>query len=438
MSASKTDPATPPADANPPLSTAESPSSASASADSPLEENAAAGSATPASAASQPQQLPGFSLSTEQRETIRQQLLERQRSARTTPASAPLNQPPVVPAAPSSSSGPAAATTATTANAAAEPLIASAVSFLKSPNVQASPWEKKAAFLRQKGLTDSQIATAAARAGVQVGDGGGVVVGSSQPVSVALGVPSPQVMYDPYQVAAATPRPVSKEDTAKNVILAFLLTGGVVTGLVSLFKHLYLPALARFENVLEAHTKKKQALTTAFTQRVEKLGKLYMTSPAPPAAADGDEDVAVVVPAVLPPAELQPPTISSTLRSTIASTDASLAALAAELTLHIKRHSPTPPANDGGEDATAANLSPLQCLCRSTNDLTRLLSQEIYISPSMYTFYSSFSKPGGGMPQGVSEASGEWMRKVAEVKSEIRTFKGMLLSRRNFPTATGA
>ncbi|KAJ3166275.1 hypothetical protein HDU88_003499 [Geranomyces variabilis] len=422
MSSSKSDPAATPVAADSPPSTAEPASNASA--DTSPKENAPAGSATPASPASRPQPLPGFSLSTEQREKIRQQLLKRQRSARKSPASVPSHPPPQ--AAPAASpSAPTAAATATATNAVADPLIASAVSFLKSANVQGSPWEKKAAFLRQKGLTDSQIARAAAMAGVQVGGGG--VVGSGQPVSIAPSAPPPQVMYDPYQVAAATPRPLSKEDLVKNIILAFLLTGGVVTGLVSLFKHLYLPALARFETVLEAHTKKKQTLTTAFTQRVEKLGKLYMAPPAPPIAADGDEATAISVPTAPPPAESQSPTISSTLRSTIASTDAALAALAAELNLHTKRHTPpAQPATDDGEDA-ATTLSPLQSLCRSTNDLTRLLSQEIYISPSMYTFYSSFSKPGGGMPQGVSEASSEWMRKVAEVKSEIRTFKGMLL-----------
>ncbi|KAJ3148600.1 hypothetical protein HDU89_004698 [Geranomyces variabilis] len=423
MSSGKTDPAATPVAANSPPSTAEP--APNASADTSPKENALAGSTTPASPASRPQPLPGFSLSTEQREKIRQQLLERQRSARTSPAYKPSHSPPqAAPAAPPSA--PTAAASATATNAVADPLIASAVSFLKSANVQGSPWEKKAAFLRQKGLTDSQIARAAALAGVQVGGGG--AVGSGQPVSVTPSAPPPQVIYDPYQVAAATPRPLSKEDVIKNIILAFLLTGGVVTGLVSLFKHLYLPALARFETVLEAHTKKKQTLTTAFTQRVEKLGKLYMAPPAPAIAADGDEESAISVPAAPPPpAESQSLTISSTLRSTIASTDAALAALEAELTLHTKRHNPpAQPATDGGEDATTT-LSPLQSLCRSTNDLTRLLSQEIYISPSMYTFYSSFSKPGGGMPQGVSEASSEWMRKVAEVKSEIRTFKGMLL-----------
>ncbi|KAI8590768.1 hypothetical protein BDZ88DRAFT_413964 [Geranomyces variabilis] len=422
MSSSKTDPAATPVAADSPPPTAEP--APNASADTSPKENAPTGSTTPASPASRPQPLPGFSLSTEQREKIRQQLLERQRAARTSPASMPSHPPPqAAPAAPPSA--PTAATTATVTNGVADPLIASAVSFLKSANVQGSPWEKKAAFLRQKGLTDSQIARAAAMAGAQVGGGG--VVGSGQLVSVAPSAPPPQVMYDPYQVAAATPRPLSKEDVIKNIILAFLLTGGVVTGLVSLFKHLYLPALARFESVLEAHTKKKQALTTAFTQRVEKLGKLYMAPPTSPIPADGDEGTAISVPAAPPPAESQSPTISSTLRSTIASTDAALAALEAELTLHTKRHTPpAQPATDGGEDA-ATTLSPLQSLCRSTNDLTRLLSQEIYISPSMYTFYSSFSKPGGGMPQGVSEASSEWMRKVAEVKSEIRTFKGMLL-----------
>ncbi|KAI9011352.1 hypothetical protein BC832DRAFT_550472 [Gaertneriomyces semiglobifer] len=122
----------------------------------------------------------GFSLTPEQREKIKKQLLERQRQARGENTTATTVSASTNPAS-SSSSTPAKITTTSTITTTSslaphvdpvaneslprENLINLATTFLNSSAVQSSPRDKKIAFLKNKGLTDAEIAIAETRVG---------------------------------------------------------------------------------------------------------------------------------------------------------------------------------------------------------------------------------------------------------------------------------
>ncbi|KAI8922090.1 peroxisomal membrane anchor protein conserved region-domain-containing protein [Powellomyces hirtus] len=380
----------------------------------PPQQQASGPNSVPANEGSQ--HRPGFSLSPEQREKIKQQLLARQRAARETTLGATYekNPPGSLP-----TSHPLGEKTNSAAAAAPsqQALMDSAVTFLRSPSVQNSSWDKKHAFLKQKGLTEDQIAMAAKQAGIQtVGIPTGIEsfsapnVVTHQPSSLGS---APYVPYVPYQRPA--PSGELRRETLKNVVLALFLTGGLFTAFVSLLKRYYIPSRARFEGILKAFTLKQQNMVAAFMERVIKLGNLYTLRTK---TASESTEIS---------GDAEGPTLPSAIKKAIDTTNAGIRSLSQELNMHsqaLSRH------KDPEHDP-----HPVQSVRKAMDDLMQVVSQEMYVSPSMYNFYSSFVKPDGMIPTGVSEASSKWMEKVAEVKSEIRTFKGMLLNRRNFPTA---
>lgn len=111
--------------------------------------------------ASQPATQPGtsksaFSLTSEQREKIKQQLLERQRAARSgsnEKKNSTAHQQPTDTPFPQSSPEPKTIIPASRRDY----LVAQAVTFLRSPNVKDTSKERKIAFLKQKGLSEEEI-----------------------------------------------------------------------------------------------------------------------------------------------------------------------------------------------------------------------------------------------------------------------------------------
>ncbi|KAJ3021368.1 hypothetical protein HKX48_008685 [Thoreauomyces humboldtii] len=339
-----------------------------------------------------------FSLTQEQRDAIRQQLVARQRAARAEkPSGTSVGSKPF-PVTTSSRSaaapvalGPASDTSPSPTRGA---LVASAVSFLQSPAAQQAAWDRKRQFLLGKGLSEEEILQAARTAGVST--------------SVAEGYPSQQSPpgYGPPRIAAT----VAATDRWKSVILALVLASGGAVGLAALVKRSLLPARQRYQEESKAYANNLTTLLRPFLSKTVELSTLHSRSPAStPEEKPFDPSDATPFP--------PPITLSETLR---AAHEQLLAAIALI---------PSPPA----EDSKAAKF----WLRASTQELSKLVSQETYATPNMVSFYSSVGggSKGVGAGVGVSLATEEWVRVVGEVKSEIRGLKGMLLSRRNFPTA---
>ncbi|TPX58481.1 hypothetical protein SpCBS45565_g07982 [Spizellomyces sp. 'palustris'] len=374
----------------------------------------------------------GFALTPEQRSKIKQQLLERQRTAQqennaTEPnlkatSSAAENDP-----SPSSVDKPNLSSHIQTNAAPRQDMISQAVSFLQSPNVRSSPQERKVAFLKQKGLTQEEIQLATSRAGTS----------ETQPVSnvsqTALStnafppsssyVPFPATSVPPSGPGLPTNRPfgvqsvpaTSRKEMWKNILLALILSGGALSALVVFIRHYHIPSMMRFKVLYDSYLQKQRAMMADFLQKVASLGHMFAHQPE-----------------ASQPIGQQVKTIGSVLRTSFESTDASLLRVNKELDLlNRKGHSEVEHSEDKEQENGPMALRDLR---QSVDELSHLVSQETYFTPSMYAFYSNFSKPDAFASKG-SDATAEWGKKVSEVKSEIRTLKGMLLSRRNFPTA---
>ncbi|RGB33468.1 peroxisomal membrane anchor protein conserved region-domain-containing protein [Rhizophagus diaphanus] len=128
-------------------------------------------------------------------------------------------------------------------------LVQSAINFLKDPQVQNSPLQKRVAFLESKGLTSDEIEEAMR-----------LVKGGSPSVAAP---PSPS-----NQVVIAQPPPVSRMDW-RDFFIAAVLIGGIGYAIVEVAKRYILPLLKTpTANELE---RDKQALNDQFTAASETL-----------------------------------------------------------------------------------------------------------------------------------------------------------------------
>ncbi|KNC97044.1 uncharacterized protein SPPG_07442 [Spizellomyces punctatus DAOM BR117] len=375
----------------------------------------------------------GFALTPEQRSKIKQQLLERQRAAQQ--ESKPKERNPTATSSSTSGNHPSPSSVAKTNvsshiqtnQAPRQDMIAQAVSFLQSPNVRSSPQERKVAFLKQKGLTEEEIQLATSRAGTSQPQ---PVSNISQPALPTNAfppssgyVPSPATSVPTSGQGLPTNRPfqvqsiptTSRKEMWKNVLLALILSGGALSALVAFIRHYHIPSMMRFKVLYDSYLQKQRAMVADFVQKVASLGHMFAHQPE-----------------ASQPIGQQVKTISSVFRASFESTDASLLRVTKELDLLNRRgHSQVEDSEGKGQENGPLALRDLR---QSVDELSHLVSQETYFNPSMYALYSTFSKPDAFAAKG-SDATAEWGKKVSEVKSEIRTLKGMLLSRRNFPTA---
>lgn len=105
-------------------------------------------------------------------------------------------------------------------------LINSAVNFLKDPNVQSSPLQKRVAFLESKGLTSEEIEEALRKAKGDI---------STKTTEVALPQPN-QVNVPPNgQPVVMQPPPVPRMDW-KDYFIAAVLVGGIGYAIVVVAK----------------------------------------------------------------------------------------------------------------------------------------------------------------------------------------------------------
>jgi hypothetical protein len=108
-------------------------------------------------------------------------------------------------------------------------------------------------------------------------------------------------------------------------------------------------------------------------------------------------------------------------------TNECVSSLAATVSDYRKKLASFEPLSDASKEPESDKTISLRT---SIDQLSQLITQRTYFSPS----FSSF------MPAGTSESesSEKWSRAMEDLKNEIRSIKGLLLSKKNFPGAAPA
>ncbi|KAI8093023.1 peroxisomal membrane anchor protein conserved region-domain-containing protein [Halteromyces radiatus] len=288
-----------------------------------------------------------------------------------------------------------------------------AVSFLSSPNVRSAEKSKKIAFLKQKGLTMPEIDEAFKRADMtpqqpqpqeqqqstQTSVPSPIPVSRTQASSLPPVVPTRPPMPRPTHIVYySTPEP--ERLTGKRMTALALIFGvgavGLTAGLVSVVKAFISPI---FNSIIEYQRNR-------YNDRYEKLGRLNDTlrqqlGELPiPTILDDKDNVEIQKSGYWTPLINEQKTLMDSLERLV--------------TLSQQR------TND--KDTYSSFKTTLL-------DLKTILQRPEY-SFSSYTPFSMYGSAYANRSNtGFDDAA------VQSVKSEIRSFKGMLLSRRNFPTA---
>ncbi|CAG8571809.1 25013_t:CDS:2 [Cetraspora pellucida] len=139
-------------------------------------------------------------------------------------------------------------------------LITSAVNFLKDPNVQSSPLQKRVAFLESKGLTSEEIEEA-----LKKSKGDDISTNASE---VALPKHNQANVQSSGQPIVIQPPPVPRMDW-KDYFIAAVFIGGIGYAIVAVTKK-YITPLLRLPTADELD-RDKQLLTDQFTTASETL-----------------------------------------------------------------------------------------------------------------------------------------------------------------------
>ncbi|KAI8809045.1 peroxisomal membrane anchor protein conserved region-domain-containing protein [Cladochytrium replicatum] len=432
-------------------------------------------------------------LTPEERRQIRERLREQQRASAnyrtpalpTPPSSAPSSSEP----APTlSNNAPAVVSTESTAPPATEStaqpredLIKTAVQFLSSSNVRSAPMSKKSAFLVSKGLTQEEIDIAVRRvspsdvtpslstpavspSGANTVTAVAISNSSPQPTAVnqpypyqptATGTPYPPTpqsspgypppparpafLQDPRLIpmAMAPPQPPKYQYTWKDFALVLILGGGSAAIIASVIKRQIGNAYQEFKQRYQEFLAKRRKMVAEYLESVVALCKSFNTKkdsiPDPEEKSDSENIISL------------PDTISSASQ-TITKSTALTAQLLKERNAQMKPvFGPLKPedipttttAAAAALESTKAMMNhPLVQLKESVNELTQYINQEFYMNPVVTSYYN-IGFPGASTPTPTADDNSEaarWVRLVSEMKADIRSFKGMLLSRKNFPT----
>nr|KAJ3417238.1 hypothetical protein HK105_001081 [Polyrhizophydium stewartii] len=212
---------------------------------------------------------------------------------------------------------------------------------------------------------------------------------------------------------------MSASEVAKTVALSVVFAAGAAGGIAMLVKRYVWAALERLVGEYSAHTAQRLAAVSRFTSGVLGLCRLYEPSDAtggpsaPGTAAAGSGSTS----ASGADAGDGSATVVGALKRAIADSTARTGELSAAV--------------EGLRGRRAATATGREArVLHAALDVSRMLSQELYASSAgVYSVYGrGLGLGGGGGERGA----------VDQLKSEIRSLKGMLISRRNFPTAPGA
>ncbi|CAO3683358.1 unnamed protein product [Umbelopsis ramanniana] len=350
--------------------------------------------------------LLGPALTPEQREEKRKALVQRQKDARAA------QQPPSSPessAVPGATKAPVPVVEAKPSEdlPLREDLIKPAVSFLSSPNVRSADRAKKLAFLQKKGLNQREIQEAFQRVGETKPDAASIAESaklpqpSAAPSSSSMPLVPSRTNQPPQVIYVQTPPPATVP-IDKVVTMAVIIAVGAVTattGLVALVKRIVSPTFqAYFE-----HRRKTYEHRRALLERLNTKLKQFNKVPKPTKVTitDGEEETTL--------AESEEEEYIYTkigdAQQKMAKDISRLSTLVATL-------------------AATQGDNPLRVA------LTSLIS---YLTQTTYSYsysYLNSTNAGSGVPGVDTEA-----KEVQNIKSEIRSLKGLLLNRRNFPSA---
>ncbi|TPX48482.1 hypothetical protein SeMB42_g02978 [Synchytrium endobioticum] len=348
-----------------------------------------------------------------------------------------------------------------------EDFIQSATDFLSSPTVKPSPLSRQMEFLRKKGLTSEEISVAMTRAGVE-GTVDGVAsdsaatslrgIVSKQPATTEPPAAPPQLaaqhqphpaysqqLLQPYypqlasmypgqppygapyvsaRLSSVMPKPNSiinlfkGPDGWKNVVLAIIFGGGMVTAILVAVKNYISASLKAFQARYVKYLDHRQQQLINYLQRVTGLLELFSLPPPPTVTDDETEDTITMSKSTLP----------SVLKSSISTLDEKLRQLTATAQVYKSKLASQfePPLADStvGEEPIS-DLKQLKKLAMETN---HIVTQETYMNNSYpYNNYCATAASDS------STAQGRLVAKISDVKADIRSLKGMLLNRRNFP-----
>ncbi|KAJ3177862.1 hypothetical protein HK101_010184 [Irineochytrium annulatum] len=389
------------------------------------------------------------------------------------PASAAPSTPSLV-VPPTSAAVPAAADRSS--------LVASASSFLTSEAARKAPRERVEAFLRdQKGLTDAEIQTALARSGWewdaagtlrpaqaatsaaplvqgfnQAGQGMAIQQPAQYPMQQQQGLPGEQMqrpyqpidprmmMVQPGQIGPVAPPkpPMTPREMFKNALLVMLLTGAGAWGAVQLIKRLFWRSYIRFRAALAANVTKNKTRLIGLANSVVSFCEFVSGGRATRKPIEGrknkkeeavDEAQDGFIEVMEDDGDAEPGVSSTSVVKTslkrkvedISTTvEGKMTDLLGSMNGYLSKFNP------------AETSNPLTSLSKSLSDLNSLAADTPFSSYPLFSMYGGGNLDDYASPDDEATRKGPpaWFVALNDVKADIRSVKGFLLNRRNFPS----
>ncbi|KAL0077109.1 peroxisomal membrane anchor protein conserved region-domain-containing protein [Phycomyces blakesleeanus] len=324
----------------------------------------------------------------------------------TTPNTHVVSPPPTTPTMPTTAVTPSASPvqSSSPSEPPREDLIKSAVSFLSSPNVKTADNDKKIAFLKKKNLTQSEIDEAFRRAG----DSGSTTISvsprkstppTSSNMSSAPLIPArpstyqqqPQVVYYPQPL----PPTVPTEKVMAIAVVFGLIAVGATAGVVGIVKHFVQPIFNAIAAYQQKRCNQRKEILAKINKKLKDVKEANEEEEEDPLdALDDDKQRSIKV-----------------FVNEHKHLSEGLEQLVSQARLLVKSTKQTPYGD------FRSSMNSFRSVLNDTQD---------NYSPS----YASYGNPYSAKRN--SESPG-----IQALKSEIRSLKGALLNRRNFPMVTG-
>ncbi|KAI7864126.1 peroxisomal membrane anchor protein conserved region-domain-containing protein [Spinellus fusiger] len=307
-----------------------------------------------------------------------------------TPASVPTHPPPTTISTTST------AYTPISPQPLREDLIKSAVSFLSSPNIKSADHNKKVAFLKNKGLGDQEIQEAFQRVGDNVSNSTTAIQKptlppASMPSNGPLIPSRPQ--YPPQQVIYY-PQPPPPSMPVERVLAVAILFGVGAVGLTASVLNAVKYFIQPIRNRIAAYQQTRYQQQTEMLSRMDKLLKDAFVPKEEESEKDKERETSLYLHTI------------------------------------VKNHQTL--SDLGGKWVEETRLLVKEASTTSFEELHSSLKElrmTVSSSEEVFSAYPSYGSPYGALRNPESPS-------VQALKSEIRSFKGALLNRRNFPMVT--
>ncbi|KAL5038757.1 hypothetical protein BDV3_001973 [Batrachochytrium dendrobatidis] len=233
-----------------------------------------------------------------------------------------------------------------------------------------------------------------------------------------------------------SPAPVvtSKMGLLKTFILCLIVSGSTLGGLVLLIKRVWWNPYQLIFQVYRKHVSKRSKMITAFMPALSSLLKLYSnTSQSRSEPSDSLKSS---------------PSIPETLRRSVEMSTAKMNQVHKLLIDLLDSRSCSGSTIVSTIDANMADIGRVNVNHRgsdglgnvkqSLGDMVLMLSGELYGGNTEMSRYYGYGKTSDWTNSFCNQDKNREREKVEQVRSEIRGLKGMLISRRNFPSAMQA